>query len=75
MAWRRMGNFACGHAKRSSPLVTLFVDARGDDATKHLYSGTKVGRLAQLVRVLPSHGRGRGFESRSAHSFVPAQEL
>ncbi len=25
------------------------------------------GRLAQLVRALPSHGRGRGFESRGAH--------
>ena len=25
------------------------------------------GRLAQLVRALPSHGRGRGFESPIAH--------
>ena len=25
------------------------------------------GRLAQSVRALPSHGRGRGFESRIAH--------
>ena len=25
------------------------------------------GRLAQLVRALPSHGRGLGFESRIAH--------
>ena len=38
-----------------------------ENATKYQYTGTNVGRLAQLVRVLPSHGRGRGFESRSAH--------
>ena len=25
------------------------------------------GRLAQLVRALPSHGRGLGFESLVAH--------
>ena len=28
----------------------------------------RTGRLAQLVRALPSHGRGRGFESLSAHA-------
>ncbi len=28
------------------------------------------GLLAQLVRALPSHGRGRWFESSTAHHFV-----
>jgi hypothetical protein len=32
------------------------------------------GRLAQLVRALPSHGRGRGFESRIAHRGTPDPE-
>ncbi len=31
---------------------------------------TGSGRLAQLVRALPSHGRGRGFESPIAHSLL-----
>jgi hypothetical protein len=29
------------------------------------------GRLAQLVRALPSHGRGQRFESSIAHHFLP----
>src|SRR5262249_49156735 len=28
------------------------------------YSSTKAGDVVQLVRTLPCHGRGRGFESR-----------
>lgn len=32
---------------------------------------SRFGRLAQLVRALPSHGRGRGFESLIAHSEKP----
>ncbi len=28
------------------------------------------GRLAQLVRALPSHGRGHWFESSIAHQFL-----
>ena len=28
------------------------------------------GRLAQLVRALPLHGRGHRFESYSAHFFI-----
>ena len=31
------------------------------------------GRLAQLVRALPSHGRGHGFESRIAHRETAGQ--
>ena len=31
------------------------------------------GRLAQLVRALPSHGRGHGFESRIAHPKTAGQ--
>src|SRR3984957_7423888 len=33
------------------------------------------GRLAQLVRGQPSHGWGRGFESRSAHQISPVHDL
>ena len=31
------------------------------------YYGTPYAPVAQLDRVLPSEGRGRGFESRQAH--------
>ena len=31
------------------------------------------GRVAQLVRALPSHGRGQGFESLRAHQISPGQ--
>ena len=32
---------------------------------------TASGRLAQLVRALPSHGRGHWFESGIAHPLIP----
>src|SRR5579863_7059352 len=32
-------------------------------------AGRKIGRLAQLVRALPSHGRGQRFKSFVAHHF------
>ena len=32
---------------------------------------TASGRLAQLVRALPSHGRGHWFESSIAHPEIP----
>ena len=32
--------------------------------------GAFPGRLAQLVRALPSHGRGHWFESSIAHQFT-----
>ena len=31
------------------------------------YHGARVAPVAQLDRVLPSEGRGRGFESRLVH--------
>ena len=38
---------------------------RGFDSLRPLHFGL----LAQLVRALPSHGRGRWFESSTAHHF------
>ena len=38
-------------------------------ATIMIYYPQMLGRLAQLVRALPSHGRGREFESPIAHQF------
>ena len=34
------------------------------------YHGARVAPVAQLDRVLPSEGRGRGFESRLVHHHV-----
>ena len=31
------------------------------------YHGARIAPVAQLDRVLPSEGRGRGFESRLVH--------
>jgi hypothetical protein len=41
------------------------MDARGPDE----YHGARVAPVAQLDRVLPSEGRGRGFESRQVRHF------
>ena len=34
------------------------------------YHGARVAPVAQLDRVLPSEGRGRGFESRLVHHLL-----
>ncbi len=39
------------------------MDAQG----RHGYDGARKASVAQLDRVLPSEGRGRGFESRRVH--------
>ncbi len=38
-----------------------------DACERHAYHGARVAPVAQLDRVLPSEGRGRGFESRLVH--------
>ncbi len=42
------------------------MDARPSDE----YHGARVAPVAQLDRVLPSEGRGRGFESRLVHHLL-----
>lgn len=49
---------------RQQPLASM--DARPSDE----YHGARVAPVAQLDRVLPSEGRGRGFESRLVHHIV-----
>ena len=44
---------------RNRPHITAIDDHRLDG-----YDGARVALVAQLDRVLPSEGRGRGFESR-----------
>ena len=36
-------------------------------------SATKQGSVVQLVRMLPCHGRGRGFESRPVRKALKSQ--
>jgi hypothetical protein len=43
------------------------MDARRADE----YYGARVAPVAQLDRVLPSEGRGHGFESRQVHHLLP----
>ena len=38
-----------------------------------LHSVAEFGRIAQLARALPLHGRCRGFESLCAHRKTPAR--
>lgn len=52
----------------SPPLVAI--DARQVDG----YHGARVAPVAQLDRVLPSEGRGRGFESRLVHHRIQGFE-
>ena len=53
----------------SPPLVAI--DARQVDG----YHGARVAPVAQLDRVLPSEGRGRGFESRLVHHRIQGFNL
>lgn len=39
------------------------------------YHGARVAPVAQLDRVLPSEGRGRGFESRLVHHTCKIKSL
>jgi hypothetical protein len=51
------------------------MDARRSDE----YYGARIAPVAQLDRVLPSEGRGHGFESRQVHQqiqgFQPLSDL
>ena len=38
-----------------------------DARSAYEYHGARIAPVAQLDRVLPSEGRGRGFESRLVH--------
>ena len=38
-----------------------------DARNAYEYHGARIAPVAQLDRVLPSEGRGRGFESRLVH--------
>ena len=52
----------CDTAPNQPPAI-LQLDASDPDG----YYGARVAPVAQLDRVLPSEGRGRGFESRRVH--------
>ena len=41
-----------------------------DARTAYEYHGARIAPVAQLDRVLPSEGRGRGFESRLVHQLM-----
>jgi hypothetical protein len=41
-----------------------------DDHPRDGYHGARVAPVAQLDRVLPSEGRGHGFESRLVHHLL-----
>ena len=59
--WGGSGRQGCWHA----PCDTLRYARSGIPCSKH-------GGVAQLVRALPCHGRGRGFESRRSRFCNPA---
>src|SRR5690348_5507146 len=74
----RMGRKTCVHPRslqwstRQNPESKKVDarDARGRPPARGLYCATPCALVAQLDRVLPSEGRGRGFESRRARQFI-----
>ncbi len=55
-----------GQSVRNQQQPLASMDARPSDE----YHGARVAPVAQLDRVLPSEGRGRGFESRLVHHLL-----
>ena len=45
-----------------------------DARSAYEYHGARIAPVAQLDRVLPSEGRGRGFESRLVHHIVETRK-
>ena len=58
------------HGARSMPLATPLYCAPVVP-TFAVHRAAIHAPVAQLDRVLPSEGRGRGFESRRAHHYFP----
>ena len=67
-AMQRASPSLCRRRSNPRPRLVRKPPFRWANARKLVVSSTAQGRLAQLVRALPSHGRGRRFESSTAHA-------